>query len=108
MARTNDDVERLLLEYADLLSILSAFTGTPVPALEDSFAGKGYGDLKAEVADAVVAELEPVRARTLELLDDPAELDRLLAVGAERAETIAQATLGRVYERIGFVPRRRG
>ena len=57
------------------------------------------------MADAVVAELEPVRARTLELLDDPAELDRLLAVGADRAESIAEETLARVYDRIGFVPR---
>lgn len=92
----------------NLLSILSAFTGTSIAALEESFAGKGYGDLKGEVADAVVAELEPVRARTLELLDDPAELDRLLAVGADRAESIAQDTLTRVYDRIGFVPRSRG
>ncbi|KTR51899.1 tryptophan--tRNA ligase [Curtobacterium oceanosedimentum] len=92
----------------NLLAILSAFTRTPVASLEEQFVGKGYGDLKGAVADAVVAELEPVRARTLELLDDPAELDRLLAVGAERAESIAQATLARVYDRIGFVPRSRG
>ncbi|ROP60340.1 tryptophan--tRNA ligase [Curtobacterium sp. ZW137] len=91
----------------NLLSILSAFTRTPVTTLETSFAGKGYGDLKGEVADAVVAELEPVRARTLELLDDPAELDRLLAVGADRASAIAEDTLARVYDRIGFVPRPR-
>ncbi|TCK59644.1 tryptophan--tRNA ligase [Curtobacterium sp. PhB136] len=91
----------------NLLSILSAFTRTPVTTLEASFAGKGYGDLKGEVADAVVAELEPVRARTLELLDDPAELDRLLAVGADRASAIAEDTLARVYDRIGFVPRPR-
>ncbi|PZE36151.1 MULTISPECIES: tryptophan--tRNA ligase [unclassified Curtobacterium] len=91
----------------NLLAILSAFTHTPVAELEASFVGKGYGDLKGEVADAVVAELEPVRTRTLELLDDPAELDRLLEVGAERAESIAEATLARVYDAIGFVPRAR-
>ncbi|WIB59149.1 tryptophan--tRNA ligase [Curtobacterium sp. MCLR17_007] len=91
----------------NLLAILSAFTRTPVASLEDAFAGKGYGDLKAEVADAVVAEIEPVRARTHELLDDPAELDRLLAVGADRASAIAEDTLARVYDRIGFVPRGR-
>ncbi|MFZ7089134.1 tryptophan--tRNA ligase [Curtobacterium sp. RRHDQ10] len=91
----------------NLLAILSSFTRTPIPKLESEFAGKGYGDLKGAVADAVVAELEPVRARTLDLLDDPAELDRLLAVGADRAESIAQETLGEVYDRIGFVPRRR-
>ncbi|PZE26463.1 tryptophan--tRNA ligase [Curtobacterium sp. MCBD17_028] len=91
----------------NLLTILSAFTRTPVPELEQAFVGKGYGDLKGSVADAVVAELEPVRARTLELLDDPAELDRLLAVGADRAESIAESTLATVYDRIGFVPRHR-
>ncbi|WIE53617.1 tryptophan--tRNA ligase [Curtobacterium sp. MCBD17_003] len=91
----------------NLLTILSAFTRTPVPELEQAFVGQGYGDLKGSVADAVVAELEPVRARTLELLDDPAELDRLLAVGADRAESIAESTLATVYDRIGFVPRHR-
>ncbi|KQO62233.1 tryptophan--tRNA ligase [Curtobacterium sp. Leaf261] len=91
----------------NLLAIMSAFTGTPIPELETSFAGKGYGDLKGAVADVVVAELEPVRARTLELLDDPAELDRLLLVGADRAESIATETLAKVYDRIGFVPRQR-
>jgi tryptophanyl-tRNA synthetase len=91
----------------NLLAIMSAFTGTPIAELETSFAGKGYGDLKGAVAEAVVTELEPVRTRTLELLDDPAELDRLLAVGADRAESIATETLAKVYDRIGFVPRRR-
>ena len=90
----------------NLLSILSAFTGQSFGTLESEFAGKGYGDLKGAVAEAVVAELEPVRARTLELLADPAELDRLLAVGAERAAAIAEPTLERVYDRIGFIPRR--
>ncbi|WP_066522287.1 tryptophan--tRNA ligase [Curtobacterium ammoniigenes] len=88
----------------NLLSILSACTGSSLDQLEDEFAGKGYGDLKSAVADAVVAELEPVRSRTMELLADPAELDRLLAVGAERAASIAEPTLERVYDRIGFIP----
>jgi tryptophanyl-tRNA synthetase len=92
----------------NLLSIQSAFTGKTFPELEQEFEGKGYGDLKTTVADTVMAELEPVRARTLELMDDPAELDRLLAVGADRASEIAEATLAKVYDRIGFVPRRRG
>jgi tryptophanyl-tRNA synthetase len=89
----------------NLLSIMSAFTGSSFAELEQQFEGKGYGDLKTTVADVVVAELEPVRTRTLELLDDPAELDRLLEVGAERAESIANETLAKVYERIGFIPR---
>lgn len=90
---------------SNLLGILSLLGGTSVARLEEEFAGKGYGDLKAAVADAVVAEFEPIRARTLELLSDPAELDRMLAVNAERANQIAEATLARVYDAIGFLAR---
>jgi tryptophanyl-tRNA synthetase len=90
---------------SNLLGILSLLTGTSIPALEAEFAGRGYGDLKGEVADAVVAEFEPIRARALELLADPAELDRMLAVNAGRANEIAEATLARVYDAVGFLPR---
>jgi tryptophanyl-tRNA synthetase len=90
---------------SNLLGILSLLGGTPIDRLEDEFAGKGYGDLKGAVADAVVAEFEPIRARTLELLSDPAELDRMLAVNADRADQIAEATLTRVYDAVGFLPR---
>jgi tryptophanyl-tRNA synthetase len=90
---------------SNLLGILSLLGGTPIDRLEEEFAGKGYGDLKGAVADAVVAEFEPIRARTLELLSDPAELDRMLAVNADRAGQIAEATLTRVYGAVGFLPR---
>lgn len=90
---------------SNLLTILAAVTGRTIPDLVDGFAGRGYGDLKAETADAVIAALAPVRERTLELLDDPAELDRLLADGADRAAAIADARLASVYERVGFLPR---
>ena len=90
---------------ANLLTILSSVTGTPIPTLEDEFVGRGYGDLKGTVADAVVAELEPVRARTLELLADPAGLDRMLAANADRAAEIADGTLRKIYDRIGFLPK---
>jgi tryptophanyl-tRNA synthetase len=91
---------------SNLLSLLSVLGGSSIPALVDSFAGRGYGDLKSETADAVVAAFAPVRERALELLADPAELDRLLAGNAARAEAIASATLATVYDRIGFLPRR--
>ena len=91
---------------SNLLTLLSVLGGTPIAELEASFAGRGYGDLKGETADAVVAAFEPVRARTLELLDDPAELDRMLAGNADRAAEIAEATLAKVYDRVGFLPRR--
>jgi tryptophanyl-tRNA synthetase len=91
---------------SNLLTILSAFTGTGIPALEASFEGRGYGDLKTTVADAVVATFEPIRLRALELLADPAELDRILGANADRAEAIAQPMLETVYERVGLLPRR--
>lgn len=91
---------------SNLLTILSAFSGTAVPALEAEYTGRGYGDLKKGVADAVVETFGPIRARALELLDDPAELDRLLAVNADRAEELARPMLAKVYDRIGLLPRR--
>jgi tryptophanyl-tRNA synthetase len=90
---------------SNLLGILSLLTGSAIPTLESEFLGKGYGDLKGAVADAVVAEFEPIRARALELLADPAELDRMLAINAARANEIAEATLARVYDAVGFLPR---
>jgi len=91
---------------SNLLTIMSAFTGTPVDSLVESFAGRGYGDLKKEVADAVVSVFEPVRARALELLDDPAELDRILSANAERADALARPMIANVYDKLGFLPRR--
>jgi tryptophanyl-tRNA synthetase len=90
---------------SNLLTILSAFTGTSVTDLEVSFEGKGYGDLKTTVADAVVATFEPMRARALELLDDPAELDRILSENATRADAIAAPKLHDVHEAIGLLRR---
>jgi tryptophanyl-tRNA synthetase len=91
---------------SNLLVILSAFTETPVATLEEQFAGRGYGDLKSEVADAVVATFGPIRERALALLDDPAELDRILSANAARAEAIAAPKLAEVYDRVGLLPRR--
>lgn len=90
---------------SNLLTLLSVLGGSSIPSLETEFAGRGYGDLKTATADAVTAAFEPLRARVLELLEDPAELDRVLAGNAERAEAIAQATLERVYDRVGFLRR---
>jgi tryptophanyl-tRNA synthetase len=90
---------------SNLLTLLSVLGGSSIPSLESEFAGRGYGDLKTETADAVVAAFGPVRERALEMLADPAELDRILAGNADRAEAIAQATLERVYDRVGFLRR---
>ena len=89
---------------SNLLVIMSSVTGTPVATLEDQLAGQGYGALKSAVADAVVAFAEPFGKRTAELLADPAEIDRVLARGAERARPVAAATVRDVFARVGFVP----
>jgi tryptophanyl-tRNA synthetase len=88
---------------SNLLGIHSAISGESVSELEQRFEGAGYGALKGEVADVVVSAIEPIRNRTEELLSDPAELDRLLADGAARANAVAKETLAAVYERVGFL-----
>ncbi|WP_442928931.1 tryptophan--tRNA ligase [Modestobacter sp. VKM Ac-2981] len=88
----------------NLLAIHSALSGQSVAQLEEQFAGRGYGDLKKEVAEVVTDALAPVQQRTAELLADPAELERVLAAGAARAREVAAPTLATVYERVGFLP----
>jgi tryptophanyl-tRNA synthetase len=92
---------------SNLLTILSAFTGRSVSELEDAYAGKGYGDLKRDVADAVVEFATPFRERTFALLEDRETLDGILARGAERARAVASEKLRLVHDRLGFVPAKR-
>ncbi|MGY1617750.1 tryptophan--tRNA ligase [Geodermatophilus sp. SYSU D00691] len=89
---------------SNLLTIHSALSGTPVAALEEHFAGSGYGDLKKELAEVVTEALEPVRRRTQELLDDPAELEKVLTAGAARAREVASQTVAAAYDAVGFLP----
>jgi tryptophanyl-tRNA synthetase len=96
--------EALQPGVSNLLRIFSALSGRSVEGLEADYDGKGYGDLKKDVAEIVVDTATPYRDRTLALLADPAELDRILAEGAERAREVAGATLARVYDRVGFLP----
>ena len=88
---------------SNLLTLYSLAASTTIADAEREFSGGGYGPLKGAVGDAVVEMVNPIRLKTLELLDDPAELDRLLATGAEKAEVIAEQTLKRVYDNIGFL-----
>jgi len=91
----------------NLLSIMSACTGRSVATLDAELAGKGYGDFKKAVADAVVAMLDPVRLRYDELIKDRGELDRILKSGAEQAQATAFRTLSKVNRKVGFVERPR-
>ena len=89
---------------SNLLTIYAALTDRKVSELEADYAGKGYGDLKKDLAEVVAQFVEPLRERVRTYRDDPAELDRVLARGATRARDIAGATLAVVHERIGFLP----
>jgi tryptophanyl-tRNA synthetase len=91
---------------ANLLDIYATVSGRSIPELETEYDGKGYGDLKKDLAEVVVERVAPIRERTLELMQDPAELDRLLAIGAEKASERAERTLAQAYERVGFLRRR--
>jgi tryptophanyl-tRNA synthetase len=90
---------------SNLLTIYSALSDRSIEDLVAAYDGKGYGSLKGDLADVVVDFVTPFRNRTLELLDDRAELERVLAAGAETAGAVARKTLADVYDRVGFVPR---
>lgn len=92
---------------SNLMMIFQVFSGRSTEEIETEFAGRGYGDFKKALVELVVEEFTPIRERATALLDDPAELDRVLAGNAERAEEIANATLDTVYDRIGFLRRAR-
>jgi tryptophanyl-tRNA synthetase len=87
----------------NLLTIHSAFSGKSIAELEEAFAGKGYGDFKAEVADVVVAALTPFQERYHRWINDVEGLDTILAEGAERARSVAQKTMADVRDRVGFL-----
>ncbi|UFS57796.1 tryptophan--tRNA ligase [Subtercola endophyticus] len=92
---------------SNLLTIFSVLSGVAIETLEAEYAGRGYGDFKKALAEVVVDTIAPIRTRTLELLADPAELDRILGSAADRANEVAEGTLATVYDRVGFLPRRR-
>jgi tryptophanyl-tRNA synthetase len=87
----------------NLLEIYELFTGQTRAEIEGHFAGKGYGQLKGEVAEVVVEGLRPIRESYNALMADPAELDRLLALGAERARAVAEPKVEEVKRKVGFI-----
>lgn len=87
----------------NLLEIYELFTGQSRLEIEAHFAGKGYGQLKSEVAEAVVEGLRPIREGYKALMADPAELDRLLALGAERARAVAEPKVEEIKSKVGFI-----
>ena len=88
---------------SNLLTIHSAFSGKSITEVESEFSDKGYGDFKTAVAEVVNAELAPIREKTATLMQDPAELMRILKIGGEKANQVAGETLKKVYGAIGLV-----
>ncbi len=91
---------------SNLLTIFSALTGREISEIESAYAGKGYGDFKADLADVVVEFVTPVQEKVRHYLDDTEALDAILAAGAERARGVAVTTMELVRERVGFLPRK--
>jgi tryptophanyl-tRNA synthetase len=89
----------------NLITIYAAATGKTPEAVEEEFAGKGYGAFKPAVGEAVIELLRPIRERTLELLKDKGALEALYRQGAEKAGKRAERMLAKVHRKIGFVNR---
>ena len=88
---------------SNLLDILSAATGTPIPQLVEQYSQ--YGPLKKDTGDAVIAVIDPIRSRYNELMNDKGQLAQLLKIGNQRAREVAARTLDRTHKAIGLLPR---
>jgi tryptophanyl-tRNA synthetase len=88
---------------SNLLDILSAATGTPIPQLVEQY--NQYGPLKKDTGDAVIAVIDPIRSRYNELMNDKGQLAQLLKIGNQRAREVAARTLDRTHKAIGLLPR---
>lgn len=93
---------------SNLLTIYTAYTGKSFEEAEAEFEGKGYGDFKIKVGEAVAEVMEPIRQEKNRILKDKAYIDSVLSQGAERAERLAYRTLSKVYKKVGLLPRKRG
>jgi tryptophanyl-tRNA synthetase len=87
---------------SNLIELMTVVTGDSIQDVEAQYDGSGYGQFKSDVADEIVALLEPIQARYAEVRGDQVELERLLAMGAEKARALSGPTLAQMYERIGF------
>jgi tryptophanyl-tRNA synthetase len=91
---------------SNLLTIFSSLSGRTVDDVAADYAGRGYGDLKRDLGGVVEDLVTPIRERTMELMEDRAEIDSILGDGAARARSVAGETLAAVYDRVGFVTAR--
>lgn len=92
-------------EARNLVGIFATITGQTPHQVLNHFAGSGFGPFKSQLAEALIAHVEPIGKRTQEYLDDPAGLDRILQAGARRAEAIAEPIVAEAERLVGFLPR---
>jgi len=88
---------------SNLLTIYAALTNRAIDELLEMYEGQGYGDLKKDLAEIVVEFVKPIQERTRAYLEDPGYLDKVLAVGAEKARAVSAVTLAAAYENVGFL-----
>jgi len=90
---------------SNLLTVFSVVSGRSILELEQEYAGKGYAPFKQDLAEAVVALFEPFQRRHREMMEHPGEIERVLRIGADKAQTVAAKTLADAYQKVGFLPR---
>ncbi|WP_305785012.1 tryptophan--tRNA ligase [Symbioplanes lichenis] len=93
---------------SNLLTIYAALTGRTIDDLLEAYDGRGYGDLKKDLAEIVVEFVKPIQERTRAYLEDPSHLDKVLTIGAEKARAVSAATLAKAYQNVGFLAPARG
>ena len=85
------------------MTIYACVTGKDYAQIESEFAGKGYGEFKTAVGQAVADHLAPIREKYTQLMEDKPYLERCYREGAEKASRIASRTLEKVYKKVGFL-----
>lgn len=93
---------------SNLLTMYAALTTRTIDELLEQYDGRGYGDLKKDLAEVLVEFVKPIQAKTKEYLDDKAQLDKLLTIGAEKARAVSARTLAKTYQNVGFLSPARG
>ena len=87
---------------SNLMTIYGCVTGQSMEQIQNEFSGKGYGDFKLKVGEAVVEELKPIQTRFKELSQDKAYIDSIIKKNAETASYLATKTLRKVQKKVGF------
>jgi tryptophanyl-tRNA synthetase len=89
----------------NLMTLMNCATGMPFEDMEKKYEGQGYAQFKIDVAEALIADLEPIQKRAVELVEDKAKLEAIYRKGAEKASAVANKTVRKMMKKIGFIPR---